>query len=162
MIKSKGAKPGDMIYFDEPLPGNRITRSGFRHPEEIAAAISVISSLLLDGDPPTVTVKAGDAKASEPGKDKGTFKFTRSGDTSEVLTIKYTVSGTATAGKDYKALPGTVIIPVGKTVANVQVVPIDDKLVEPAETVIVNITADGAYKIGTPKSAKVTIADNDQ
>jgi lysyl endopeptidase len=127
-------------------------------PENIMA---VITPFLLEADPPTVTVKATDAKASEPGRDKGTFKFTRTEDTSEELTVKYSVSGTATAGKDYKALSGTVTISAGKTSANVQVIPIDDKIAESVETVIVKLAADAAYIIGTPKSAKITIADND-
>lgn len=161
LIKSKGTKPGNMIYFDEPLPPNRIARTGFRHPEELAAAVSVINSLLLDPEPPTVNVKAPDAKASEPGTNRGRVEFTRTGDTSEELTVKYTVSGTAQAGNDYKTLSGTVTIPTGQTFVTLRVVPLDDKIVEAAETVIVKLAADPAYKLGTPESAKVTIADNE-
>ncbi len=135
---------------------------GFQPPLDPVKIMAVITPFLLEADPSTVTVKASDAKASEPGTDKGMFKFTRAGDTSEKLAVKYTVSGTAQAGKDYKALSGTVTIPAGKTSATLQVVPIDDKLAESVETVVVKIAANAAYKIGTPKSAKVTIADNDQ
>jgi hypothetical protein len=59
----------------------------------------------------TVTLSATDPQASEAGLDPGVFTVTRSGPTTDILTVNYTVGGTATAGSDYTALSGSVVIP---------------------------------------------------
>jgi glucose/arabinose dehydrogenase/chitodextrinase len=110
---------------------------------------------------PTVSVSATDGFAAEPGADTGEFTFARwGGSTAGGLGIAYTVSGSASAGSDYTALSGTVVIPAGQTSVTVTVTPLDDSAVEPGETVIVTIQPAGAYTIGTA-SATVTIADNE-
>lgn len=111
--------------------------------------------------PPTVTVTARDSQASEPGRDKGKFTFTRTGTTSHALSVKYSVSGTARPTKDYLALPGTVSIPKGKRSVTVVVIPVNDGTREKRETVIVRIKSDDSYKVGSPAHAKVFIQDDD-
>lgn len=112
---------------------------------------------------PTVTITATDAIATEVGPTTGTFTVSRTGSTTSSLTVYYTVSGTATPGKegDYNKLPGSVIIPSGSATANITVTPIDDTLVESDETVIVTLSSNAAYNIGSPNSATVTIISND-
>ena len=79
------------------------------------------------------------------------------------LTVNYTVSGTATAGADYVALPGSITIPVnGASSATINVATIDDPLVESLETVKLTLTANAAYVINPPAStATVNIVDDD-
>jgi aqualysin 1 len=151
------------VISDAANSPNRLAFSSFSFapPPDPTKIMALIAPFLLERDLPTVTVKATDARASEPGKDRGMFKFTRTGDISQKLTVLYRVSGTAIAGEDYEMLSGTVTIPAGKASVTARVIPIDDKVVEAGETVIVNLDPDGAYNIGTPRSAKVTIADND-
>src|SRR5204862_49247 len=61
---------------------------------------------------PTVTVSATDAAASEVGLDPGTFTFTRSaGDTTQALTVTYSIGGTASNGADYSGIGATIVIP---------------------------------------------------
>jgi len=62
----------------------------------------------------TVTVTATDAVATEASLKTGTFTFTRTGSTTSLLTVYFTVSGTATAGKDYVSLGTSVIFPQGR------------------------------------------------
>ena len=110
----------------------------------------------------SVSVVATDADASEQGPDPGEFTFTRTGDTSFALTVNYTLGGTAQNGTDYQQ-PGTsVTIPAGAASATVTVTPIDDAEAEGDETVVLTLTADAAYDVGSPNSAAITIADNDQ
>ena len=114
--------------------------------------------------PPTVTVSATDATATEPSTnttatDKGTFTFTRTGDTTAALTVKFAVSGTATSGTDYTSIGTSVTIAAGSKTATKTVTPKYDTLNEGNETVIVTLATDSAYTIGTPKSATVTIKD---
>src|SRR5213082_1247742 len=111
---------------------------------------------------PSVSVVATDADASEQGRDPGEFTFTRTGDASLDLTVNYTLGGTAQNGTDYQQ-PGTsVTIPAGATSATVTVTPIDDAEAEGDETVVLTLTADAAYDVGSPNSATITIHDNDQ
>ncbi len=49
---------------------------------------------------PVVIITATDANAAEAGLDTGTLTVTRTGGTTGALTVNYSVSGTATAGRD--------------------------------------------------------------
>jgi len=110
---------------------------------------------------PVVSITATDANASESG-DTGTFAISRTGSTTAALTVNYTTSGTAQNGTDYQTLPGSVTIPAGSTSANISLTPIDDTTVENNETAVLTLSANSAYTVGSPNSATVTIADNDQ
>jgi len=54
------------------------------------------------------------------------------------LTVTYTVSGTATAGVDYAALPGTVTIPAGQTSVTFTIQGFADGITEGTETIVIN------------------------
>lgn len=109
---------------------------------------------------PVVSVQSIDAKAGETD-DPGLFRISRVGNTSADLTVRYTVSGSATPGLDYSALFGEVTIPAGQSSVDVSVQPIDDNLAESSETVVLKISDDYAYSPATGASATVTIYDND-
>ncbi len=109
-----------------------------------------------------VSIAATDPSAAEAGPDSGTFTMTRSGSTTAALTVSLSISGTATNGTDYQTIPNSVVIPAGAASATVTVIPIDDTVVDAAETVIAKIQSGNAYDIGSPDNATVTIADNDE
>jgi hypothetical protein len=113
--------------------------------------------------PPTVTVAATDALASEPGgvEGTGTFTFTRTGVTTAALTVNYTVGGTATSGTDYTAIPSPVVFAAGSATATKTVSVMDENVAECTEWVDVTLAAGTGYTIGTPSSATATIADDD-
>jgi len=108
-----------------------------------------------------VNVIASDANGAEEGNDTGAFTVSRTGDTTDTLTVFYTVSGTATEGADFAALSGSVTIAAGSASALVTVTPIDDDEIEGSETVQLVLSADAAYVTGSPSVADVVIADND-
>jgi gliding motility-associated-like protein len=54
------------------------------------------------------------------------------------LTVTYTVTGTATAGVDYAALPGSITIPAGQTSATFTIQGYADGITEGPETIIIN------------------------
>jgi hypothetical protein len=114
-----------------------------------------------DTPTPTVTISASDPSAAEAGLDSGAFTITRSGSTATSLVVHFSVGGTATGGGDYTALMGVVTIPVGQASATIALVPIDDTRVEGSETVVVTLSANRAYALGTSTTATVTIADDD-
>jgi len=110
---------------------------------------------------PAVSVVASAATATEAGPTSGAFTFSRTGDTSQALTVHYAVSGTALPGADYVALPGVVTLDAGVASQVVPVTPVDDPAVEPNENVIVAVIPDPTYVLGSG-GAVVTIVSNDQ
>ncbi|HEY9852513.1 MAG TPA: Calx-beta domain-containing protein [Leptolyngbyaceae cyanobacterium] len=124
---------------------------------------------ILDNDvpiiKPVVFVAALDPAAGEPGRAEGTgaFQFARTGgDITQALTIRYTITGTATAGTDYTPLTGTVTIAAGQSVsAPVTLTALTDGVNEPIESVIVKVAEDIPYQVGSADTATVTITDND-
>lgn len=126
------------------------------------ALLDAISGELYDGAAPlaTVTIAATDAAAAEAGRDPAVFTVTRTGATTQALTVNYALGGTATSA-DFTALSGSVTIPIGALSATVTVTPIDDTLVEPSESISLTLSANAAYALGTPASAIATISDND-
>ena len=126
----------------------------------IVGAASNATVSLADNDSVVVTVGVSDGAVSEPS-DTGKFKFTTAGSGSGNITVRYTVSGTATAGADYTALAGTLSI--GRnTTAEVTVTPVNDSTAEDRESVTVTITPDPAYTTFLDSSATLFINDDDR
>jgi len=110
-------------------------------------------------DLPAVTVSAFDSSASEAGLEPGTFRLTRTGSTASTLTASFTLTGTAANGTDYANTPLTVMFQAGDLTADVVVTPILDGSTEGFETVILTLTDDPLYDLGTPNAATITISD---
>jgi hypothetical protein len=110
---------------------------------------------------PVVTIQAADAKASEPGKDKGKFVVSRTPAAGTSLRVYFKVSGTAKNGVDYRRLAGVISIPAGKASANLMLTALDDQARERGETVKVRLLGNGKYQLGSVSSATATITDND-
>ena len=110
-----------------------------------------------------VRVSATDAAAAEAGLDPGTFTITRTGDTTSALTVNYSMSGAASSGVDYAAPTGSVTIAstAATATATITIIPIDDTVYEGNQTVILTLSADASYAIGSPATAIVTIADDE-
>lgn len=109
---------------------------------------------------PIVDVTAPDSVAVEATKDPGGFAVSRTGGTDAALRVTYSVEGTATPGKDYPALPGSVTIPAGESTVLIKVIPLQDGgIAEKAETVVLTLTESSLYAVGAPASAVVTIID---
>ncbi len=115
---------------------------------------------IADQPTPVVTVQATDPDASEAGPDPGTFTVSRTGDTTLELSVTFARTGTAAAGSDFFITSGGgVVIPAGQTTAAITVTPFNDPTVEGPETVVLTLTDQASYDIGTPNEATVTIAD---
>lgn len=108
---------------------------------------------------PMVTIAATIANAAEPATN-GQFTVSRTGSTTNPLTVNFTVSGSATPGVDYTNIGTSVTIPAGSNGATIAVNVIDDANFEGDETVIVSLTPQASYTLGVA-SATITIADND-
>ena len=118
------------------------------------------ATMMIAGDPESVSVVASDDSASESPVDSGTFTLTRASSVASLalpLTVNYAVSGTATSSEDYTALSGTVTFLAGETTTTVVVTPVADTTAEGAETVTLTL-ASASYEVVSPASATVTIA----
>ncbi|MCU7242851.1 MAG: calcium-binding protein, partial [Microcystis aeruginosa WS75] len=84
---------------------------------------------------PSVTLAVSPSSVTEDGTTNLVYTFTRSGVTTNPLTVNYTVGGTATNGTDYTSIPTTVIFESNSAIATVIVDPTADTTVESNETV---------------------------
>jgi uncharacterized protein len=111
---------------------------------------------------PTVSI-AATANAAEAGTANGSFRISRTGNTTNALAVNYSVAtgaGQATPGADYTTLSGTATIAAGSSFVDVVVTPIDDTLVEGDESVTLTLSPSASFTLGTG-TASVTIVDND-
>ncbi|BBD64611.1 5'-nucleotidase/2',3'-cyclic phosphodiesterase [Nostoc commune NIES-4072] len=112
---------------------------------------------------PTVTIAAQDANAAEAGSDPGIFRISRTGSTTNALTVNYNVAtgaGQATSADYTPTLTGTATIAAGQSFVDITITPVDDTAVEGTETVTLTLNSSANYTLGTA-TATVAIADND-
>jgi hypothetical protein len=113
----------------------------------------------------TVSIASTDAAAAESNTGEivnpGQFTFTRTGNIAAALTVNYAISGSATNGADYNALPANVTFAAGSNQAIINIASINDALVEDTETVIITLASNTNYQLGTTTTASVSIFDND-
>jgi hypothetical protein len=129
-----------------------------RPPYNLNAPVSATVTI-ADQPIPIVTITATDPTASELPSQTGTFTFTRTGDTSAALTVSYTIGGSATHITDYGQIFSPITIPIGQASATRNVSPVNDGVLEGAETVMVTLTDGANYDLGAPSEATVTITD---
>jgi outer membrane autotransporter protein len=123
--------------------------------------------LILDNDTespnpdlPQVSLSAA-GNAAEDGLVDGAFRMTLDQPAPAAgLTVLYGVGGSATAGADYQALPGTVNFGAGETAATITVTPLSDNETEGDETVQLTLLIDESYIVNSAASrATILITD---
>jgi hypothetical protein len=112
-----------------------------------------VTVLLNNGDwaPPPPSLRIGDATVTEgnTGTRAVNFTVTLSAASTQTTTVAYATSnGTATAGSDYQAKSGTVTFAPGETSKPVTVLVNGDRLAEPNETFVVNLSGPTNATIG--------------
>ncbi|WP_288087035.1 SBBP repeat-containing protein, partial [Microcystis sp. LE19-41.2A] len=112
-------------------------------------------------DVPTITLAVSPASVTEDGTSNLIYTFTRTGSTTNPLTVNYSVGGTATNGTDYASIPAGVIFAANSATATVTVDPTPDTTVESDETVILTLAAGTGYTVGTTTPVTGTITNDD-
>lgn len=111
---------------------------------------------------PVISVVATTPNASETGPVSGVFTLTRTGNTSAVLQVNFSLSGTATKGLDYNRIDEFVALGAGQTSATVTITPKDNFVSDGTRTVNLTLSPDNNYSVNQAQSvATVNIADND-
>jgi hypothetical protein len=122
---------------------------------------------LVPSDQPTVTIAATDPDADAQSGDPATFTFTRTGNAVAPLTVNYDLGGTATKWNDYRRyegdMPVSVDFPAGAASTTLTVYPIDNGTADDfPKTIVVTLSPDPNYTIGSPDSATATISYGSQ
>ncbi|HEY9692384.1 MAG TPA: Calx-beta domain-containing protein [Oculatellaceae cyanobacterium] len=116
-----------------------------------------------------VTLAIAPASVNEDGTANLVYTFTRSGATSNALTVSYTVGGTATFNTDYTqigapsftATTGTITFAAGVSTATLTIDPKADTTIETNETVALTLAAGTGYAVGTSTAVTGTITNDD-
>ncbi|WNF12856.1 bluetail domain-containing putative surface protein [Microcystis aeruginosa] len=148
-INKPGSEPDELIAVINNQTALSLTASYF----------SYVSSPTL----PSITLAVSPASVTEDGTTNLVYTFTRSGVTTNPLTVNYTIGGTATLNTDYTrtGTNNTVTFAAGSSTATVTVNPTADTTVESNETVILTLAAGTGYTIGTPNAVTGTINNDD-
>ncbi len=118
--------------------------------------------IIAEGDEPNISLLVTDADAVEELANPGQFTFKRTGDTTNSLTVNYSLSGTATNESDYQKLGNTITFAAGSNTTTLDINPIDDKRYEGTETVTLSLLDGGTqYKLDPSNSGTVSIVEND-
>lgn len=123
-------------------------------------SIASSAAVTVSGAPVPVVGIVATANAAEPAT-HGSFTVSRTGSTSNALTVNFAASGTAAMGSDYTNIGASVVIPANASSVTIPVNVIDDGLHEGVETVIVTVSNSPNYNVSDSSSATVTIADNE-
>ncbi|MBD2597429.1 M10 family metallopeptidase C-terminal domain-containing protein [Nostoc spongiaeforme FACHB-130] len=118
---------------------------------------------------PTVTLALSSTSVTENGSSNLVYTFTRSGSTSNALTVNYSVGGTATFNNDYRQLgaksftstTGTITFAAGASTATLTIDPTADTTFETDETVALTLAAGSGYTINTTTPVIGTIVNDD-
>ncbi|PSF35262.1 sodium:calcium exchanger [Aphanothece hegewaldii CCALA 016] len=118
---------------------------------------------------PTITLDIAPGSVTEDGTDNLIYTFTRTGNTTNALTVNFSVGGTATLNTDYtsigansfNATTGSIIFAANASTTTLTIDPTLDSLVEDPETVQLALTSSNNYTIGTPASITGTITNDD-
>jgi len=117
----------------------------------------------ITNDDTSVTLAVSPSSVTEDGTANLVYTFTRSGVTTNALTVNYTLGGTATLNTDYTrtGTTNTVTFAAGSSTATVIVDPTADTTVESNETVALTLATGTGYTVGTPNAATGTITNDD-
>ncbi|HWA26510.1 MAG TPA: glycoside hydrolase family 9 protein [Lacunisphaera sp.] len=124
--------------------------------------VFAVKNFVTDNGKPAVTIDATDATASFADKnDVATYTFTRNGDTSSPLLVKYALSGTAVKWNDYRRpegdMPVEMTIPAGAASGSISIYGVANTTNANPATVTITVSPNSAYNVGTPSSATATI-----
>ena len=126
------------------------------------------------GGTPTVSIAPIDDLAAETisgqPRDTGTFRVTRTGDSTVPLTVNLARTGTATIGRDFTLTIGgvtfnnhTVLIPKGQSSIDLIVTPVNDNLAKAAKTISLTLGDNAQYVLDPVpafRAATVNLAKN--
>ncbi|MEA5578102.1 Calx-beta domain-containing protein, partial [Anabaena sp. UHCC 0451] len=113
---------------------------------------------------PTITLAVSPTSVTEDGTANLVYTFTRTGSTTNALTVNYKIAGTANSTDYTGATPGTgktITFAAGSSTATLNIDPKADTTVENNETVLLTLAAGTGYTVGTTTAVKGIITNDD-
>ena len=113
---------------------------------------------------PTITLAVSPSSVTEDGTTNLIYTFTRTGATTNTLTVNYSIAGTANSTDYTGATPGTgktITFAAGASTATLTIDPTADTIVESNETVALTLATGTGYNIGTTTAVIGTITNDD-
>jgi hypothetical protein len=127
-------------------------------PTNATLASPSVHTLTIAAQPlPTVNLTSASQTVSE-GVGTATITAQLSGPSSQVVTVPFTVGGTALNPADYTRSGGPITIPAGSTNGTITVTTVADGVAEPDETVIVTLGSPTNATLASPSVHTLTIA----
>jgi len=127
------------------------------------AADAVVLPPFPGADVPSVEILATDPTALT-GTSSAAFTVVRNGSFAKELTVKFSISGSATNGKDYKVdgalLASTLVLPANVAAQDIVITALVNPEARGNKTVILTLTADAAYTLGQKRKATVSLVDD--
>lgn len=108
---------------------------------------------------PGASISVAPTSVAEDSGDSLVFTVTLDQAPAVDTVINLSYGGTATSD-DYTGAQATITIPAGSTTGSVSIVPIDDNVLEPDETVIVTVETGTGYSITTPTATGIITNDD--
>ncbi|WP_016951078.1 Calx-beta domain-containing protein [Anabaena sp. PCC 7108] len=131
------------------------------------AITTPVSATITDDDVaviPVITLAVSPPSVTEDGTANLIYTFTRTGSTTNALSVNYGINGTAN-GSDYTgATPGTgktITFAAGSSTAILTINPTADTTVEANETVALTLASGTGYTVGTTTAVTGTITNDD-
>ncbi|GCL44282.1 hypothetical protein NIES80_40090 [Dolichospermum planctonicum] len=126
---------------------------------------TAVTGTITNDDFPTITLAVSPSSVQENGTPNLVYTFTRTGVTTNALTVNYTIGGTADSADYTGATPGTgktITFAAGNSTATLIIDPTADTTVESNETVALTLAAGtGVYTVGTNTAVTGTITNDD-
>ncbi|GCL46761.1 beta strand repeat-containing protein [Microcystis aeruginosa] len=119
---------------------------------------------ITNDDLPSITLAVAPGSVNEDGTTNLVYTFTRTGPTTNALTVNYSITGTADSSDYSGATPGTgktITFAANSATVTVTVDPVFDLTFEPDETVVFTLTEGTGYTVGTASTATGTITNDD-
>jgi len=144
------------VIDDKTIEGNETvkitmssaTAAGFN--VQLSSSRSVSSSILDDDSELSIGI-VGTINGKEKPTTSGAFTISlppgvKAG---EIVTVVYSISGTAAAGSDYKALTGKAFISAGKSSILVPITMYDDQVIEGDEDIVITVLSGSSNNLAT-------------
>ncbi len=130
---------------------------------------TAVTGTIIDDELPIVTLAIAPASVVEDGTTNIEYTFSRTGATTQALTVKFGVSGTALFNEDYTqtgatkfaATSGTITFAAGSTTAKLILDPKTDTTIEANETIGLTLQKSTGYNIGPTATITATILNDD-
>ncbi|MFM6255897.1 MAG: hypothetical protein ACKPEQ_43335, partial [Dolichospermum sp.] len=166
-IQLRGSSSDYLLSVDGSNTKLYINKPG-SEPDELIAVINNQTALSLTASYfsylPSITLAVSPASVTEDGTANLIYTFTRTGATTNALTVNYSIAGTADATDYTGATPGTgktITFAAGSATATLTIDPTADTTIEANETVALTLATGTGYTIGTTTAVTGTITNDD-